>query len=112
MRMAVRSVDVSGLTYQSRRAAASAMFALAENVLADCTPYVAYETWALQASGTAEHSGGTAVVKWGTDAGTARYARAQYYGVGLNHATHGNAARALRGRGWGEMFAHEYRRKL
>lgn len=125
MRLKVKSVDVRRLSARAAKAADGALFAVAENVLSDCSEYVPYETGALRGSGTASASAGKATVAWGTDADTARYARVQYYGVGLGHGTDANAAmapkacakwfeaaKAVRKGAWGEMYAHELRRNL
>lgn len=119
------SADASGALARSDAAKRAALGVVAENVLADCTPYVPYETGALQGSGEGRVEGGAGVVEWGTTADTARYARVQYYGVGLSHATDANAAmapmathhwfekaRAARGEAWADMFGAEYGRRL
>ena len=117
MRVRVREVGVGTLLANSAKAREAALFALAENVLSDCSTYVPHMTGDLERSGTAKVSGGRGQVAWGTTADTAKYARFQYYGVGLSHDTPGNrayapkacakwfeAARAARNGSWEKLF--------
>lgn len=125
MRARVASHDLGGLLARSDAARDAALGVVAHNVLADCTPYVPYETGALQASGQALQEGDHWVVEWGGDGDTAQYARVQYYDAGLSHDTPANAAmapnatdhwfeaaQAVRGDAWRDMFASEYEGRL
>ena len=125
MILSVKSADVSGMAARAESARDAALGVLAENVLSDCTEYVPYDSGALQGSGKASVRRGEALVKWGTDSETARYARVQYYGVGLNHKTKQNgkfakkarhhwfeAAKAEREAAWREMYAVTFARGL
>lgn len=124
MRVSLKSADLSGLTSRCEGAMEAALGIVAENVLADCTPYVPYETGALRGSGRAAAKAGVGTVSWGGDADTAQYARAQYYGA-YDHSTSQNAIFAPKARGhwfegakaerkgaWCDMFAQEYGRRL
>lgn len=120
--LSVGRADVSGLLAAAGRARAAACGAVAENVLADCGPYVPYDTGALKRSGEAVPlRGGGAEVRWGTDADTAAYAREQYYNEGYRHKTEQNAlfspraqshwfegARAERREEWERMYRTVY----
>ncbi len=125
MRARVVSHDLGGLLARSDAARDAALGVVAHNVLADCTPYVPYETGALQASGQALQEGDHWVVEWGGDGDTAEYARVQYYDAGLSHDTPANAAmapsatdhwyekcRSHRWGVWGKMFKREYEGRL
>lgn len=124
MRIGLKSAELAGLTSRCEDATNAALGIVAENVLADCTPYVPYETGALRGSGRAAARAGVGTVTWGGDAATAAYARVQYYGA-LNHSTTQNAVFAPKARGhwfeaakaerkqaWCEMYAQEYGRRL
>ena len=124
LRLRVKSVDVRGAEDKVRKASEAAMGVTAENVLSDCTPFVPYDTGALQGSGQSEAKGEKGYVEWGTDGETAQYARIQYYGS-HDHGTAQNAihapkaqdhwfegAKAERGDAWAEMHAAEMRRHL
>lgn len=94
MRIRLKAVRSDGLMAKLDRANKRAMGATAENALADCVPYVPYDTGALRASGRARVSpSGAGQLHYGTDADTAAYARVQYYGS-HNHSTDQNALNA------------------
>lgn len=131
MRARVASHDLGGLLARSDAARTAALGVVAHNVEADCRPYVPYETGALRDSGKPVQEGDHWVVEWGGDGDTAEYARYQYYTPGLNHGTSANeeggggeggenlatdhwfeAAQAVRGDAWRDMFASEYEGRL
>lgn len=94
MRIRLKSVKADGVTRKLERANERAMGATAENALADCVPYVPYDTGALRSSGQARvSSSGRGQLHYGTDADTAAYAREQYYSS-HNHGTAQNALHA------------------
>jgi hypothetical protein len=124
MRLSVQSADLTALTSRTAPANKAALGVVAENVLADCTPYVPYKTGALRGSGKATALADSATVAWGTDSETARYARAQYYGS-YDHGTDANAinapkacarwfeaAQASRKAAWVQAYSTEYTRRL
>lgn len=120
-----KSLDLRSATpAKLSKAMRAATFAVAENVLSDCTPYVPIRTGRLRESGETRHgSSGDASVVWGTDADTARYARKQYYGY-YSHTTQFNPSnstgtrawfdkvRPKREDAWREMFRREYERGI
>lgn len=102
MRLSVKRVDLSGVSEAVERANEAALGVTAENALSDTRPYVPYDTGALQGSGEARVEGDRALLEYGGDAETARYAREQYYNP-HNHATRQNALHAPRACDhWGE----------
>lgn len=124
MRLSFLRADTGKLTGNAKAASEAALGVVAENVLADCTDYVPYETGALRRSGQASVRGGVGQVSWGTDADTAQYARVQYYGS-FSHSTTANAVYAGKARGrwfegakaerkdaWRKMYAQEYERRI
>ena len=125
MRLSLSSQDLGGLSSRDEPARRAALGVVAENVLADCTDYVPFDSGALRASGKAYVRGDEGQVQWGTDGETARYARVQYYGTGLSHDTTQNAlnaprachhwfdaAKAERKAAWRDAFGREYARRL
>lgn len=124
MRLSVKRVELSGLSEAVRRANEAALGVTAENALSDTRPYVPYDTGALQGSGEARVEGDRALLEYGGDAETSRYAWEQYYNA-HNHATRQNALHAPRacdhwgerskadnGERWARMHAAEMGRRL
>lgn len=87
MNLRLAGIETGPILSKAQKAANAAKFAVAENVLADCSEYVPYETGALRRSGDTEQPSGDgpAKVVWGKDADTAKYARVQYFGVNFDH---------------------------
>lgn len=125
MRLAFKDCDLGALGARAGKARQAALGVVAENVLADCTDFVPFDSGALRASGKADVRGEEGRVRWGTDSQTARYARVQYYGAGLSHDTTQNtlnapkatshwfdAAKAQRKGAWMDAFGREYSRRL
>ena len=125
MRLRVGKVELDRLKTNSDKALDKALFAVTENVLSDCVPYVPHLTGDLERSGDTKVENGHGYVMWGTTADTARYARPQYYGTGFSHDTPGNhanspkacakwfeAARAARKGSWEQMFKKTYEEML
>ena len=92
MRLKVGAIKLGPVLSKSEAACKRALTVVSGDVLEKSNRYVPVLTGDLRASGV--HTVRTpreAFVKWGTDADTAAYARAQYYGVGLSHSTPANA---------------------
>lgn len=117
--------DPGDLLSGAQQAARAACGIVAHNILSDCADFVPYETGALRRSGRVDEGSDKVSVTWGGDEDTSRYARVQYFGVGLSHdtaANHANAprarhhwfegARAEREQAWRDMFAREFTRRL
>lgn len=92
MNLRLAGIETGPILSKAQKAANAAKFAVAQNVLADCTEYVPYETGALRGTNgnrscdaIAPDGDGPAKVMWGMDADTAKYARVQYYGVNFDH---------------------------
>lgn len=121
MRCRVAHFDASPAAGGVGRAVDGAMFVTCENILSDCTPFVPVLSGDLRGSGrVTRHTGGQGAVEWGTDADTARYAAAQYYG-NFNHpnqpgvqspAKWFDAAAESNRQRWVDMFGHELRARL
>lgn len=124
MRLSVKRVELFGLSEAVERANEAALGVTAENALSDTRPYVPYDTGALQGSGEARVEGDRALLEYGGDAETSRYAREQYYNA-HNHETRQNAihapkacdhwgerSRADNGGRWARMHAAEMGRRL
>ena len=93
MRLRVGAARLGPGLARSDAACRRALAVVSGDVLEKSNRHVPVRTGALRRSGVRTvRTPREALVKWGTDQGTARYARVQYYGVGLSHFTSANAA--------------------